>query len=431
MVNATRADALAPTIAVRNYALGVLVVVYTFNFIDRQILSILMEAIKLDLGLSDKALGFLAGFAFALFYAVLGIPIAMWADKGNRRNVIALAIAIWSAMTALSGLAQNFTHLALARIGVGIGEAGCTPPAHSMISDYYRPEERATALGIYALGIPLGIMFGMFVGGWINEHFGWRRAFFVVGLPGLLLALLVRFTVTEPPRGHSENRTAEADRPPFMDTVRFLLQRPTFVHIAIGGALAAFVGYGVAAWFPTFLIRSHGMATTEVGLWLGLIIGIPGGAGIFLGGYVADKLGRRDPRWYLWTVAVTSLVALPFGAATYLLSNPYAALLVFSIPILLSNFWQATTMAQTQSLVRLRMRGVASAILLFIINIIGLGAGPWAVGALSDALAPYFGADSLRWSLFVFGGIGLWVAWHFYAAGKLLAADLARVDEPD
>lgn len=421
--------AAAPTNAVRNYVLGVLVVVYTFNFIDRQILSILMEAIKLDLGLSDKALGFLAGFAFALFYAVLGIPIAMWADRGNRRNVISLAIAIWSVMTALSGLAQNFTHLALARIGVGIGEAGCTPPAHSIISDYYRPEERATALGIYALGIPLGIMFGMFAGGWINEHFGWRKAFFVVGIPGLLLALLVRFTVPEPARGHSENRPDEAERPPFGETMRFLMGRPAFRHLAFGGALAAFVGYGVVSWFPTFLIRSHGMATTEVGLWLGLIIGIPGGAGIFLGGYLADKFGARDPRWYLWTVAVTSLISLPFGAATYLLSNVYWALGVFCIPTLLSNFWQATTMAQAQSLVRLRMRGVASAILLFIINIIGLGAGPWAVGALSDALAPYYGADSLRWSLMIFGAIGLWVAYHYYVAGKLLAADLARADE--
>jgi len=428
-MNASAAD--APSNAVRNYALSVLVVVYTFNFIDRQILSILMEAIKLDLGLSDKALGFLAGFAFALFYAVLGIPIAMWADRGNRRNVISLAIAIWSLMTALSGFAQNFTHLALARIGVGIGEAGCTPPAHSMISDYYPPKQRATALGIYALGIPLGIMFGMFVGGWINDQFGWRRAFFVVGIPGLLLALIVRLTVREPPRGHSENRLAEDNHPPFMETLRFLLRRPAFIHIAIGGALAAFVGYGVVSWFPTFLIRTHGMATTEVGLWLGLIIGIPGGAGIFLGGYLADKFGERDPRWYLWIVAVTALISLPFGAATYLLSNVYWALAVFCVPILLSNFWQATTMAQTQSLVRLRMRGVASAILLFIINMIGLGAGPWAVGALSDALAPRYGADSLRWSLMIFGALGFWVAYHYYRGGQLLAADLARADEPD
>jgi predicted MFS family arabinose efflux permease len=301
-------SATAPDVAiakgVRTYALSVLLVVYTFNFIDRQILSILMESIKLDLGLSDQALGFLAGFAFASFYAVMGIPIALWADRGNRRNLISLALAIWSVMTAMSGLAQNFTHLALARIGVGIGEAGCSPPAHSMISDYYPQKERATALGIYALGIPFGIMFGMFIGGWINEAFGWRRAFFVVGLPGLILALVVRFTLHEPTRGMSDNRADDASPPTFMHTLKFLLKRPAFVHSAFGGALAAFVGYAAISWFPSFLIRSHGMATTEIGLWLGLILGIPGGIGIFLGGYLADKFGARDTRWYLWTVAV-------------------------------------------------------------------------------------------------------------------------------
>ena len=413
----------------RHYALFVLVVVYTFNFIDRQILSILMESIKLDLGLSDQALGFLAGFAFAAFYAVMGMPIALWADRGNRRNLISLALAIWSLMTALSGMAQTFTHLALARIGVGIGEAGCSPPAHSLLSDYFPPEQRATALGIYSLGIPLGIMFGLFAGGWINEAFGWRRAFFVVGIPGLVLALLVRFTLREPLRGMSENRRLSDEKPRFRETVRFLIARPAFLHMAFGGALAAFVGYGVLSWFPSFLIRTHGMNTAEVGLWLGLIIGIPGGAGIFLGGYLADKFGARDTRWYLWTVTIASLLSLPFGAAAYLLSNPYWALLLFAIPTLLSNFWQATTFAQTQSLVRLRMRGVASAILLFIVNIIGLGAGPWTVGLLSDLLAPRYGADSLRWSLMIVGSLGLWVAYHFYAGGKYLARDLARVNE--
>lgn len=417
--------------AVRHYALSVLVVVYTFNFIDRQILSILMESIKLDLGLTDQALGFLAGFAFAAFYAVLGMPIALWADRGNRRNLITAALAIWSVMTALSGLAQNFVHLALARVGVGIGEAGCSPPAHSLISDYYPTEQRATALGIYSIGIPLGIMFGLFIGGWINEVFGWRYAFFVVGIPGLLLAVLFRLTVQEPPRGLSENRSADEESPAFMETVRFLLARPAFLHIATGGALAAFVGYGVISWFPSFLIRSHEMKTTEIGLWLGLIMGIPGGAGIFLGGYLADKFGARDSRWYLWTAAVAAIVALPFGVASYLLANPYWALAVFSVPIMLSNFWQATTFAQTQSLVRLRMRSVASAILLFIINIIGLGAGPWAIGALSDALAPRYGADSLRWSLMIFGSLGLWVAYHFYVGGKHLATDLARVHDAE
>jgi len=250
----------------------------------------------------------------------------------------------------------------------------------------------------------------------------------VVGIPGLLLAALVRLTLREPKRGLSENRSVENTAPAFTETIKFLLRRPAFLHIAVGGALAAFVGYGVISWFPTFLIRSHAMKTTEIGLWFGLIMGIPGGAGIFLGGYLADKFGAADPRWYLWTAAAASILALPFGLITYILSNPYWALAVFSIPILLSNFWQATVFAQTQSLVRLRMRGVASAILLFVINIIGLGTGPWAIGILSDALRPHYGADSLRWSLMIFGSLGLWVAYHFFAGGKCLAADLARVE---
>ncbi len=410
----------------RHYALFVLVFVYTFNFIDRQILSILIEPIKSELGVSDQAMGFLAGFAFAAFYATLGVPIALWADRGNRRNLIAWALAIWSGMTAISGLAQNFWHLAAARVGVGVGEAGCSPPAHSLISDYYPPEQRATALGIYSLGIPFGIMFGLLAGGWINEFFGWRMAFFVVGVPGILLALVVRFTLREPERGLSENRVAEERRPTIPETIAFLWHRPSFRHLAFGAALAAFAGYGVATWFPTFLVRTHGMSTGEIGTWLGLILGIPGGIGIFLGGYVADRLGRGNPSWSLWTVVAASVIGLPFAIAVYLFESAFWTLLVFCLPAMISNFWQATTFAQTQSLVGLRMRGVAAAVLLFIINIIGLGAGPWALGFVSDLLVPYYGEDSLRWALAIFALISVWVALHYYYAGKHLPADLKR-----
>ena len=292
--------------ATRNYALGVLVVVYTFNFIDRQILSILLEPIKLELGLSDTALGLLTGFAFALFYATLGIPIARYADKNNRRNLIALALAIWSGMTALSGLAQNFWQLLAARIGVGVGEAGCSPPAHSMIADYFPAENRATALGIYSLGIPVGILFGFLAGGWLNEFFGWRVAFFVVGIPGLILAVLVRFTLAEPTRGMAEGRIDSGEQPGVMETFRFMWRKKSFRHLAFGGALTAFVGYGLVTWVPSFLVRSHGMETGEIGTWLGLILGIPGGIGIAAGGWMADKLGSRDTRWYLWVVSVAT-----------------------------------------------------------------------------------------------------------------------------
>jgi predicted MFS family arabinose efflux permease len=410
--------------ATRNYALGVLVVVYTFNFIDRQILSILLEPIKLELGLSDTALGLLTGFAFALFYATLGIPIARYADKNNRRNLIALALAIWSGMTALSGLAQNFWQLLAARIGVGVGEAGCSPPAHSMIADYFPAENRATALGIYSLGIPVGILFGFLAGGWLNEFFGWRVAFFVVGIPGLILAVLVRFTLAEPTRGMAEGRIDSGEQPGVMETFRFMWRKKSFRHLAFGGALTAFVGYGLVTWVPSFLVRSHGMETGEIGTWLGLILGIPGGIGIAAGGWMADKLGNRDTRWYLWVVSVALLIGAPFAFGVYLSDSALTALLFLIVPVALGNFYQATTFSQTQGLATLRMRAVAAAVLLFIINIIGLGAGPQAVGIVSDLLSKSYGQDSLRYSLLIFSFFNIWSAYHFYVAGKYLGNEL-------
>ena len=412
--------------AVRNYALGVLVVVYTFNFIDRQILSILLEPIKQDLGLSDSALGMLTGFAFALFYATLGIPIARFADRSNRRNLIAWALAIWSAMTAVSGLAQNFWHLLLARIGVGVGEAGCSPPAHSMLADYFPTENRATALGIYSLGIPFGILFGFIAGGWLNEFFGWRVAFFIVGVPGLLLAILVRFTLREPPRGMAEGRVADEEQPTIMETFRFLWSKRSFRHMAVGGGLTAFVGYGVITWVPSFLIRSHGMSTGDVGTYLGLILGIPGGIGIALGGYLADRYGARDTRWYLWIVSVALIASTPLFFGVYLSNTAFAGLMFLILPILLGNFYQATTFSQTQGLVSLRMRSVAAAVLLFILNIIGLGAGPQAIGILSDILQPSYGDESLRYALLILSTVQIWAAYHYYQAGKSLKDDLVE-----
>ena len=417
--------------ATRRYALGTLVVVYTFNFIDRQILSILLEAIKLDLDLTDTQLGMLTGFAFALFYATLGIPIARWADRGNRRNIISLALAIWSGMTALSGLAQNFWQLLLARIGVGVGEAGCSPPAHSMIADYYPANRRATALGIYSLGIPFGILFGFVAGGWMNEFFGWRMAFFVVGIPGLILAVIVRLSVREPQRGMAEGRVADTEQPGVAETFRHLWRKRSFRHLAFGGALTAFVGYGMVTWLPSFLIRSHGMETGEIGTYLGLIIGIPGGIGIALGGYMADRLGSRDPRWYLWIVTVALLISVPPAIFVFLANDPYTALLLFILPVMLGNFYQATTFSQTQGLVELRMRAVAAAVLLFILNIIGLGLGPQIVGVISDLLAPRFAEHSLRYSLLICGLANVWAAYHYYAAGKYLGDDLESIEAPE
>jgi len=410
----------------RHYALAILVVVYTFNFIDRQILSILLEPVKTELGLSDTAMGMLTGFAFAMFYATLGIPIARYADRSNRRNLIAAALGIWSFFTALSGLAANFWHLLIARIGVGVGEAGCSPPAHSMIADYYPAEQRATALGIYSLGIPFGIMFGLFAGGWINEYFGWRMAFFVVGLPGILLALVVRFSLQEPPRGMAEGRADTADQPGVKETMVYLWQKKSFRHMSFAAGLTAFVGYGFVVWAPAFLIRSYGMSTGEVGTWFGLILGIPGGIGIALGGYLADRFGAKDTRWYLWTTAIALVVCVPLNYVVYAADTAFVSLWAMVLPVLLGNFYQATTFSQTQGISSLRMRAVAAGILLFIINIIGLGLGPQLVGVISDLLFDQYGVESLRYALFICSLVYIWGAFHYFMAGRYLKDDLVH-----
>ena len=414
----------------RRYALGILVVVYTFNFIDRQILAILLPAIKAEFLVDDWVLGFLAGSAFALFYATLGVPIALLADRWNRRNLIAIAVAIWSAMTALSGAAGNIVHLSLARIGVGIGEAGCSPAAHSLISDYYPPKQRSTAMGIFTLGISLGIMIAYLAGGWVAQNIGWREAFFMVGLPGLLLALVVRFTIQEPPRGMSEGKIDSGHRPSVVTVARHLLNRKSFIHLAIGSGLASFGGYAVISFFPSFMIRTHGMSLAEVGLYLGLILGIAGGLGFAGGGYVADKVATRQRKYSLWLVSVATMFAWLFVFPIYLLDNAYWVLVAFVMPAIFSNFYLATTFAQVQGLVGLRMRAVASALLLFLLNIIGLGLGPMSTGILSDLLRESFGDDSLRYSLLIIGAvIGPWSAWHYFVAGRHIEADLDRVDD--
>jgi len=279
----------------RSYALGLLLVVYVFNFIDRQILTILLEPIKQDLELSDTALGFLTGFAFAFFYTFAGIPIARWAASGSRTTIIALGLFLWSAATALTGFARGFVHLAAARVGVGLGEAACSPPAHSLISDYFPPERRATALGIYALGIPIGGAIGTLAGGWINELFDWRTAFLVVGLPGVALALVTRLTLREPPRGRFDAPAAAgAQRESIREVFAFLWGLRSFRHMSFAAALHAFVGYGAAAFAPSFLIRIHDFSTGELSTWLAGIAITFGSLGTYLGGSFTDGLAQRD-----------------------------------------------------------------------------------------------------------------------------------------
>ena len=414
------------------YALGLLVVVYVFNFVDRSILSILQESIKADLDLADWQLGLLQGIAFAVLYSTLGIPIARYADRGVRRTIIAVSIFVWSGMTAATGLARGFTELALARLGVGVGEAGCSPPAHSLISDYFPPHKRATALAIYSLGIPIGGAIGNFAGGWINQLFDWRTAFMVVGIPGLALAILVRFTLREPTRGYWEGGTepsgkADPPRESAVDVILYMARLRSFLHLAFAGSLHAFYGYGAAAFIGSFFIRIHEFETGELGTWLA-VIGITSGAlGTFLGGYIGDRIGQKDPRWYAWLPAISTAIGVPFAFLFYLWPDGRTALMIYTIPAALAGMYLGPTFAMTQALVPPRMRALASAILLFILNMIGLGLGPLVVGIVSDLLEPTYGIEAIRYALVSIVVIcASWSVIHYMLAARSLRADLAK-----
>ena len=417
------------TPAYRRYALFILVLAYTSSHVDRNIVGILIEPLKADLLLSDTQLGFLSGIAFALFYATLGIPIAIFADRSNRRNIIAWSIAIWSAMTALCGMANNFWQLALARIGVGIGEAGSSPPSHSMIADLYPKEKRSSAMSIYALGVYLGIMIGFIVGGFVAEWWGWRAAFFVVGLPGILIALLVRFTMVEPPRGF-----ADGVKPPPLGKVNIkagfavLWRVRTTRHVVLGVSLTALVGYGTIVWNPAFLIRSHGLTPGQVGLFLGPLMGIVGGLGAWIGGMLADKLAARDASWNAWIVGLAKLIAIPFIVAFYMIDSTFWALVVYCPAVFLGAFYLGPSFAMIQSLTPLRSRALASAIMLLVLNLVGLGLGPQLIGIVSDMVSGTFGTDSLRYALIGAAFLNIWACAHYYFAGRTLRHDLDNVD---
>jgi predicted MFS family arabinose efflux permease len=411
---------------VAGYGLLMLTLVYAFNFIDRQILVILQEPIKQEMGLSDAQLGLLSGFSFALVYITAGIPIAYWADRSNRRNIIAGSLAIWSGMTALSGLAQNYTQLLLARIGVGIGEAGGSPPAHSMISDYYPPAQRATALAIYSTGIYLGVAAGYLFGGVISEVYGWRIAFMVAGIPGILLAVLLVLTVREPVRGRWESAPRAAYTPGLRETLKLLTSYRSFWYVAAGGGLSAFVTYGTGNFGPSFLMRNHGLTLGEVGVVLGIMSGVGGMLGTFLGGYLTDRFGTKDKRWYLWLPALAGAMVLPLGIPYLLLENTTVAIGFMFFKLVMANSYLAPALAISHTLVPPAMRALTSAVLLFVFNMVGLGLGPLTVGLLSDFYVPYFGDDSLRYAMLTAVALGSPAVVLFLLAARHLRADLAR-----
>lgn len=411
------------------YIVAVLTLVYVFNFIDRQIISVLQEPMRAELDLSDTQLGLLQGLTFALFYVSMGIPLARWADVGVRRNVVALAVGTWSVMTALCGVAQNFGQLLLARIGVGIGEAGGSPPSHSIISDLFPPGKRALPLAVYSTGITFGVFVAYVFGAWVSDHFGWRTVFIALGLPGVVLALLVRLTVSEPPRGQFDRADGDRAPPSMLNVFKQLFASRTFVHLSLAAALHAFVGYGVAAFLVSHYVRSFAIPLdniSQVALPLGFIIGVGGMLGNFAGGFLSDRLSPRDARWAMWIPAIANVITIPFAAIAILSRDFYFSLAMYVIPLTFAYIYLGPTLATTHALVQPRMRAMASAVLLFIVNLIGLGFGPTLVGAISDALVPSYGTDSLRYAIVLTFGFNLWSAAHYWLASKHLRAEITQ-----
>lgn len=413
-----------------NRVLWVLLAVYILNFLDRQIVNILAEPISRELGLSDTQIGLMTGIAFAVFYTLLGLPIARYADRprSDRVRLISLSLATWSAMTALCGMAQNFLQLLLARIGVGIGEAGCTPAAHSLISDIAPRERRASALAFYSLGIPLGSLLGLVIGGQLADAFGWRVAFLVVGLPGVLLAAVLGLLIRDPRSAPVEHaRPASVPAPPSaVAALSEMLASRALVLTLAAGTAASFLSYGKSTWTAIFFQRTHALSAGDTGLWWGLCAGIAGALGSWLGGWLADRYGRARRRHVMTAPALGMLIAIPLAIAAYLVTDWRLALALLALPTLLNTLYYGPVYSSMQGLVRPQLRALAAALILFGQNLIGLGLGPLFFGVLSDFIRPHAGLESVRWVLYGAALLGVVPALLFWRASLRLDAELDR-----
>jgi MFS family permease len=402
----------------RNTVLWLLVAAYTFNFIDRTIISTIATAIKADLKLTDQQLGWLTGLSFALLYTTLGIPLARLAERKSRVNIIAIAIVVWSAFTALCGTATSYVQLLLYRVGVGVGEAGLSPPAHSLISDYFEPKKRASALSIYSFGIPLGTMFGAMAGGWIAENLSWQAAFMAVGLPGILVAIAIKLIVKEPPRGWADRQpgadgalteepagalgreaseagaptdlpaaTPAGPPPSILSVAKRLFGTWGMFHMAAGITVASFAGYGTGNYAPAYFIREFGLGLAVVGMAIGLIAGISNGAGTLLGGYLTDFASKRSVRWYALVPAIGLIAATPLYILAYTQDDYRIAWAILLLPGILHYTYLGPTFGVVQNVMDVRMRATAVAVLFFVLNLIALGFGPPFTGWCIDQFA--------------------------------------------
>jgi MFS family permease len=424
----------------KHYLLLVLSAILAFNLLDRVALDLLLQDIKVDLDLSDTQLGLLSGFAFALFYSVMGIPIARWADRGNRITIISGTTAIWCAAVTLCGYATSFTQLLLIRVGVAVGEAGCMPPAHSLIADHFNRAERPRAVSRYLLGAPISALIGYLLAGWLNELVGWRVTFMLLGLPGLALALLARLTLREP-RSEKQAIARDDARHPTVASSRSTAPSPaaqasvtevcatlwnnvTLRHLLFCFSIVAFFGSGIQKWQAPFFIRSHGLDTGELGTWFTVIYGVGGIIGMYWGGEIAARLAPDNEPLQLKAMVVVYVAGALIKALVYLAPNHYLAFSLLGVANLAHTAVNGPLLALIQTLVPQHMRATAIAVLYLCVNLIGLGLGPLAAGLLSDALRPQQGEESLRYALLILCPGYLWAAWHCWRAASRVTRDL-------
>lgn len=410
----------------KRYLLCVLLALLAFNYVDRLALGLLLQDIKTDLHLSDTQLGLLSGIAFALFYSIMGIPLARWADRGNRVTIISLTAAVWSVMVALCGLATSFAQLLLIRVGVAIGEAGCIPPAHSLIADYFTRAERPRALAVYMLGEPASVFIGYLFAGWLNEFYGWRVTFMLLGLPGLALAILAYFTLREPRRAELTRKTAAAlaSAPDLREVCCTLWANITFRHLLLSFAVVYFFGAGIGQWQAAFFRRSHGLNTGELGTWFVCIQGLGALIGTYVGGQWASRRAANNEPLQLKAMAIMYSSFGALSAFVYLSPTYPVAFALMAVATIGGATTAGPLFATIQTLVPERMRATSIALIYFFANLIGMGLGPLAAGTLSDLLRPVFGEESLRYALLALCPGYVWAGWHLWRASRTVSRDL-------
>jgi MFS transporter, Spinster family, sphingosine-1-phosphate transporter len=418
----------------RTYMLNLLTLVYAFNFLDRNVLMLLLEEIKRDLVLSDTQLGLLSGMAFALFYSTLGIPIARWADRGNRITIISITSGLWSVLVIYCGMATSYLQLLLARVGVAVGEAGCVPPAQSLISDHFSRDERASAMSYYMLGVPLSTVLSFGIAGWINEWYGWRMAFIAVGVPGVLLTVLVKFSLREPRLDREKETTAQAEAPAnasYFSIFRALWSQAAYRYLVVGFTLLYLFSFGIAQWMPSYLIRKHHIDTGELGTYYAFIWGFGGMIGTYIGGRLANQYARNNERLQLKAMAVVLVAFIPLYLGIYLSDSKRVVftLMAISAPLFMSIF--GPMYAMIQEVVAANMRAMSVAIVLFFSNLLGIGLGPVLVGMMSDLLRPVYGDLSLQVALLVWTPGYLWAAFNLMQARKSIESDIATARSID